>query len=98
MSAVTKAGEVNSAKGAKSFYRDGGAKVLAKAVAKALVSPTLTSADITTSKNVVMAKVVETLPERLRLYRLTGISYFARIRQTERKTLSISDFGKLRKC
>lgn len=56
MSAVTKAGEVNSAKGAKSFYRDGGAKVLAKAVAKALASPTLTSAEITTSKNVVMAK------------------------------------------
>lgn len=56
MSAVVKAGEVNSVRGVKSFYRDGGAKVLAKAVAKALVSPTLSSADITTSKNVTMAK------------------------------------------
>jgi len=55
-SAVKKAGEIISAKGSKSFYCDGGAKVLAKAVAKALVSPTLTSAEITTSKNVVMAK------------------------------------------
>ena len=56
MSAVVKAGEVNSVRGVKSFYRDGGAKALAKAVAKALVSPTLSSADITTSKNVTMAK------------------------------------------
>ena len=56
MSAVNNAGAVNSTKGVKSFYRDGGAKVLAKAVAKALVSPTLSSADITTSKNVTMAK------------------------------------------
>ena len=57
MSAVVKAGEVNSTKGVKSFYRDGGAKVLAKAVAKALGSPTMTSAEITTSKSVQMAKL-----------------------------------------
>ena len=57
MSAVVKAGEVNSTKGVKSFYRDGGAKELAKAVAKAMKSPTLTSAEITTSKSVQMAKL-----------------------------------------
>ena len=56
-SAVKKAGEVNSTLGVKSFYRDGGAKVLAKAVAKALASPTMTSAEITTSKSVQMAKL-----------------------------------------
>jgi hypothetical protein len=57
MSAVVKAGEVNSTKGVKSFYRDGGAKELAKAVAKAMKSPTLSSADINTSKSVQMAKL-----------------------------------------
>lgn len=52
MSAVTKASEVNSTKGVKSFYRDGGAKVLAKAVAKALALPTLSSEGITTENGI----------------------------------------------
>lgn len=48
MSAVTHASKANSVRGVKSFYRDGGAKVLAKAVAKALIIPTLASEGITT--------------------------------------------------
>ena len=52
MSAVVKAGEVNSVRGVKSFYRDGGAKVLAKAVAKALALPTLASEGITTENGI----------------------------------------------
>jgi hypothetical protein len=72
MSAVVKAGEVNSVRGVKSFYRDGGAKVLAKAVAKALVSPTLSSADITTSKNVTMAKSRRDFARTIRAIALDG--------------------------
>ena len=57
MSAVVKAGEVNSTKGVKSFYRDGGAKVLASAVAKAMKSPEMSSVGITTDGSREMAKL-----------------------------------------
>jgi hypothetical protein len=57
MSAVIKAGEVNSSNGVKSFYRDGGAKVLAKSVAKAMKSPEMSSVGITTDGSREMAKL-----------------------------------------
>lgn len=72
MSAVIKAGEVNSVKGVKSFYRDGGAKVLASAVAKAMKSPTLSSADITTSKSIQMAKLRREFARSIRANALDG--------------------------
>lgn len=57
MSAVIKSGEVNSAKGVKSFYRDNGAKSLASAVSKALASPSLSEKGISTDKGTTMAKL-----------------------------------------
>lgn len=56
MSAVVKSGQVNSAKGVKSFYTDNGAKSLARAVAKALALPTMSEFNITTDKGTTMAK------------------------------------------
>ena len=66
MSAVTSASKANSVKGVKSFYRDGGAKVLAKAVAKAMTIPTLASEGIHTINGIDPDESIRIMAQRRR--------------------------------
>lgn len=71
-SAVTTAGKVNGKKGVKSFYTNDGAKLLAKAIAKAMNSDAMTDYDVTTSKSVPMAKRRRELAKTLHALALDG--------------------------
>lgn len=56
MAHLATARKANLAQGSKGYFTDQGAEILARAIVKASTTPTLASAEITTSKSRVMAK------------------------------------------